>query len=285
MENIIILNQKEFDEKKQKLIKGGKGKVHIISDFDGTITKAFLNGKKIPSIVSLLRMGDYISENYAKKAHELYNKYRPIEIDLKLSKEEKNKFMHEWWKKHFQLMISCGLNQDIIKKLVNDILEKKTLEFREKSDELFKLLHKDKIPVILMSASTGDIIKELLLRKKMLSLNVHLIANFLKFDKNAQVIGVQEPIIHSMNKKEFEVKSFDFYYEIEKRKNVILLGDKVEDIDMIEGFDYDCLLKIGFLNEDVEDNLESFKKSFDVVILDDGSLKFVYDLIKEIKNN
>lgn len=180
-------------------------------------------------------------------------------------------------------MIACGLNQEIIKKLVNDIVEKKTYEFREKSDDLFKVLHKNKIPLIIMSASTGDFIKELLLRKNILFGNIYLIANFLKFDKNGQVVGVQEPIIHSMNKTEFEVRNFDFYHNIEKRKNVILLGDKAEDVDMIEGFGYDNLLKIGFLNENIEENLESFKKVFDVIILNDGSMKFIIDFLKRIK--
>ncbi len=281
--NIIIVNPKNFEEKKKKILSDGFAKLHVLSDFDGTLTKAFINGKKIPSLVSLLRMGDYISESYAKQAHELYNKYRPMEIDPKLLKEEKVRFMHEWWKKHFQLMIACGLNQEIIKKLVNDIVEKKTYEFREKSDDLFKVLHKNKIPLIIMSASTGDFIKELLLRKNILFGNIYLIANFLKFDKNGQVVGVQEPIIHSMNKTEFEVRNFDFYHNIEKRKNVILLGDKAEDVDMIEGFGYDNLLKIGFLNENIEENLESFKKVFDVIILNDGSMKFIIDFLKRIK--
>ena len=282
MESVIISNSKDFEVKKNKILSGGVDKLHLIADFDGSLTKQFVNGKRVPSLISLLRDGDYISKEYARKAHELYDKYRPIEISS-ISKEEKSKFMHEWWKKHFELLAVCGLNLEIIKKVVEDISEKKILEMRDFSEDLLKILHKNKIPLIIMSASTGDIIQELLLRKRIYFENMHVIANFLKFDKNGQVVGVKEPIIHSMNKKEFEVKNFDFYYKLEKRKNVILLGDKVEDIDMIEGFDYECLLKIGFLNERVEEQLEDFKKNFDVVILNDGSMKFVLDLIKEIK--
>ena len=51
---------------------------------------------------------------------------------------------------------------------------------------------------------------------------------------------------------------------------------------MIEGFPYDNLIKIGFLNENVEENLESYKKSYDVVILGDGDFGFVNELIVEI---
>jgi hypothetical protein len=60
------------------------------------------------------------------------------------------------------------------------------------------------------------------------------------------------------------------------------LGDGVNDIDMIEGFDYDNLIKIGFLNENVEENLPEVKKNFDVIILNDGNMDFVNNLLKEI---
>jgi len=61
-----------------------------------------------------------------------------------------------------------------------------------------------------------------------------------------------------------------------------LLGDNLEDIGMVDGFEYDNLLKIGFLNENIEENLENYKKAFDIVILNDGSMEFVNNLLKEI---
>ncbi|MBU1349747.1 hypothetical protein KJ978_03455, partial [Patescibacteria group bacterium] len=47
-------------------------------------------------------------------------------------------------------------------------------------------------------------------------------------------------------------------------------------------FDYDNLIKIGFLNENVKENLEEYKKNYDVVILNDGSMEYVNDLLNEI---
>ncbi len=61
-----------------------------------------------------------------------------------------------------------------------------------------------------------------------------------------------------------------------------MLGDNLEDIGMVDGFEYDNLLKIGFLNENIEENLENYKKAFDIVILNDGSMEFVNNLLKEI---
>jgi len=44
------------------------------------------------------------------------------------------------------------------------------------------------------------------------------------------------------------------------------LDRKIEDLDMTERENWETILKIGFLNEDVENKLKSYKESFDVVV-------------------
>jgi hypothetical protein len=61
----------------------------------------------------------------------------------------------------------------------------------------------------------------------------------------------------------------------------LLLGDSLDDVGMVEGFDYKNLLKIGFLNENVEENLEKFKKTFDVVLTGDPGMEYINNLLKE----
>ena len=80
-QNIIISNPKHFEEIKQKIISDGAGRFHVLADFDGTLTYNHdKNGKLYPPLISILRDRDYISKEYAEKAHELANKYRPIEF-------------------------------------------------------------------------------------------------------------------------------------------------------------------------------------------------------------
>ena len=52
---------------------------------------------------------------------------------------------------------------------------------------------------------------------------------------------------------------------------------------MADGLEYNNILKIGFLNSDVETKLETYKKHFDVVITNDSDFSFIYDLLKELK--
>jgi len=51
---------------------------------------------------------------------------------------------------------------------------------------------------------------------------------------------------------------------------------------MIEGFDYDNLITIGFLNENMEERLEMFKEKFDIVLINDESFDFINELIKDL---
>jgi len=276
--NIIIPNQEGLDFLLKNFKEQGKDKIHILADFDRTLTMAFVEGQKAPTVIAQIRQSKYLTPDYSPKAHELYDTYHPIEIDPKISKQEKMAKMHEWWKKHFELLVKSGLNKNVM----DEIVAKKTLKFRKGALDLIDSLEKYKIPLVIMSAGPGDMISQYLKQEGRLYNDIHIIANFFEFDKDGKVIKVKEPIIHSLNKKEIFVKDFPAFKDVKARRNVILLGDGVDDIDMLEGFDYDNLLKIGFLNENVEENLPEFKKNFDVIILNDGEMDFVNQISKQI---
>ena len=70
--------------------------------------------------------------------------------------------------------------------------------------------------------------------------------------------------------------------KVKNRKNVILLGDSVSDTEMITGFEYDNLIKIGFLNEEIEKDLENYKENYDILILNDSSIEFINKLSQDL---
>ena len=78
---VIISNEASYTKKKNQIVDGGFEELHVVADFDRTLTKAFVNGEKTPSVISELRRKHYISEHYSKKATELAEFYHPIEID------------------------------------------------------------------------------------------------------------------------------------------------------------------------------------------------------------
>lgn len=276
----IIINSKDLNQIKDEIRKGGANQLHVLADFDRTLTQAFVGGEKTPSIISELRSKNYISEVYSRKAHKLFEKYHPIEIDLNIPKKEKNEKMYEWWKKHFELLIKSGLNKTHLEK----IIENGKIQFRRGTGEFFDFLHEKNIPlVIISSAGLGkESISMFLERQKRLYDNIYIISNEYEWDKRGNAVAVKEPIIHCMNKSEVSVKKLPIYKDLKKRKNVLLLGDNLEDVGMVEGFDYNNLIKIGFLNENIGENLEQYKKNFDVLILYDGTFGYVNKLLKKI---
>lgn len=281
-EKTIISNPLEFEKIKIKFKKSGIGKVHVIADFDNTLIKAFVNGKKQPSLIALLRDGNHLTPDYAKKAHALYDKFAPLEGDPKLTIEEKKEAMQEWWVTHFELLIESGLNIHDIER----VIESDQASLREGSDEFFNLLEKAGVPLIIISASGlgVDAISYFLKRVGQLRKNIHIISNRYSWDKNGYATDVEKPIIHSMNKDETVLKEFDFYDKIKDRKNVILLGDNPGDTQMVTGFDYDNLLKIGFLNDIKEDKLIKYKEIYDIVIPGDGTMEFINKYLRDISD-
>ena len=77
------------------------------------------------------------------------------------------------------------------------------------------------------------------------------------------------------------------------RDQVILLGDSLGDVHMADGLssltgnnnssDFDLnVAKIGFLNTKVRESMPKYKAIYDVLILDDGSLRYVNALLHNL---
>lgn len=278
-QKIIISNIKEFEKIKEEIKKAGADNFHVLADFDRTVTYGTSKGTRTETVISQLRSDPkYLGKEYQVEAHRLFDVYHPIEIDEKISLDEKRDKMHEWWKKHFDLISKSGFTKNLIKQVVRE----RPLRFRKGVLEFFSFLNVDNIPIIFMSAGPGDMIVEYLEQNNLMNENVYVLANRCKFDNAGNAVKVLEPIIHTFNKAEVTLKGHSIYEKIKVRKNVLLLGDSVGDVGMIKGFDYENLIKVGFLNENIESNLELYKKNFDVVLTDDQDFDFANKLIKEI---
>lgn len=281
-ENIVIPNPERLENVVREISKGGADKLHVLADFDKTLTRASVGGEEIPSLMSIMRSrdGEYLSGDYAKKAKELYEKYHPIEVDPSVPAEEKKKVMREWWMTHFDLLINLGLNRKDIEKVVDS----GKIKFRDGASDLLDVLKKHNIPLIIMSASGlgGDAISMYLVKENKISDNIYIISNSFEWDKDGKAIGVKEPIIHSLNKDETLVQDFPVFEKIKDRKNVLLLGDSLDDAGMIEGFDCDNIIKIGFLNSKIEEKIKFYREVFNIVVTNDSDMFYINELLRKI---
>ena len=274
--SVYIKDLKKLNWKIEKFRKSGKNFLHVVSDFDKTLTKAFVEGQKIQSSYEHLRKRGYLTSDYAQRSYDLKKIYYPFEISKDISAEEKHQKMREWWAKHYDLMVECGLSIKDINSVIEDVVP------RDGMNELFGMLNNFSIPFLIFSSGMGDLIREYLSHENLMTDNVHLISNFFRFDKDGRAVGYNKPLIHVFNKSEIELKNYQYHKEIQDRKNVILLGDSLGDLGMTEGIKHDCIIRIGFLNENADDMLEKYSEEFDVVILNDGSMEYVIEILRTI---
>lgn len=250
---------------------------HVVADFDRTLTKAHVDGHRSSTVLAQIRNGNYLSDAYNAEAHRLFDTYHPIEIDESIPKSERMHAMQEWWEKHFTLIGQSGLTRDMITR----IAQERPMHFREGTKELFASLKTHGVPMVLLSAAPGDMVKAYLDETGLMDQTIHLLATMYKFDTDGTVLGVQEPIIHSMNKQETTIDWHKENNVLTGRTHVLLLGDGIGDVDMIQGFAYESLLKVGFLNENIEQNKTAFMNAYDMVITHDGPMTPVHQLLAE----
>lgn len=98
------------------------------------------------------------------------------------------------------------------------------------------------------------------------------------------VVGFSEPVLHVFNKRAANFLSTPFFSVpgVERRGNVLLLGDSIGDAHMADGLP--CVsevLRIGLLS-DAEERLAEYLLEYDAVLLDDPSLEFVQKLVREL---
>ena len=136
---------------------------------------------------------------------------------------------------------------------------------------------------------------EILVGLEAMQPNMHVVSNFLKYDKEGNILGMKnqlDEIIHVYNKNDKSLNrlgsSGDFVASVASRRNVILVGDSLGDCNMADGVhDPAAILKIGFLNHSVDTDagkvrLEKYLDAFDIVLVDDQTMNVVNAIAQAI---
>lgn len=262
---MIYINNKEKLEK----IKLNKDNFYVIADFDKTIT----NGHSL-STWGVMANSNQLGDEYAKRRTELYQYYRPIEIDVNISDEEKSEYMSQWWKKHINLFYEYGLKEENIR----ICLENDGLQYRQGAKEFIRKMYELKIPLIIISAGVGNVIEEFFNIENDYYDNISIVSNFIEF-KNGIISGLKGDTIHALNKN---VVNLDEHSKekLENRNNILLLGDGLADLKMISDKDIERAITVGFLDEKIEECLESFNNNFDIVLSNEGTFDEVNKILK-----
>jgi HAD superfamily hydrolase (TIGR01544 family) len=283
---VIISNPEVFNQKKQQLIADGLDNIQMVLDFDRTVSRHKLDdGRTSLSTFGILERSPRLSPGYSVATKELFNTYYPIEVDPNYPYDEKFKKMVEWWEKAEGLIVAEKIPFVWLEEMVREA----PLDLRRGCDKLFSLTNEHNIPILIFSGGITQLIEMVITQRTgAIYPNMHVVSNHLVPNEQGVISGFDGPMIHVLNKKEQAIaheKNVAWFKKIEKKKNVILMGDSLHDVDMAEGVkDIKTCLRIGFLNDKVDELLEHYKKVFDVVICNDGPMDWPVTFVEELIN-
>lgn len=235
-------NRSLVKEKKEAIKAAGKDACYLLADFDRTLTYGTCNGQKTPSIISLLRDGKHLTEDYAQKAHAFFDHYHAIECDPELPLEYKKAQMQERRERHNQLLIASKLRFADLQ----DIATNGHLQLRKGVVESLRTLNEAGIPLVIFSASgCGDAIPLFMQHYACDFPNITYVINRFRRDDTGFVKGIEGEIIHSLNKDEgVFAKLPALKQQLENRTHVIVIGDGLGDAEMAQGTTHQTTLKI-----------------------------------------
>lgn len=276
-----IFTGPRFVNKLQLIKNSGLSNLRIVSDFDRTLTQAFVDGRPTYTSYGILQQPGLLSEKFRRYSQQLFQTYRPLELANDLDEQTKTQKMNEWWTYSLQALIDEKLHQDIIKK----VAQSDGFVWRSGATDFFSLTKENHIPMAIFSAGLGNVIQEYISHHQVLHEAVQVIANYLEFNDAGFAYKYLTPILHVANKNELTLIERNQQVLDLARKNVMLLGDQVGDASMSQEVADGCVLRIGFLNEEITAHLTKFQETFDVVITGDESLDFVNNLINDLIGN
>ncbi|NXH12580.1 5NT3B nucleotidase, partial [Bucco capensis] len=257
----------------------GGSKLQVISDFDMTLSRFGCNGRRCPTSHNILDNSHVISEDGKKKLQDLLHYYYPIEIDPNRSLEEKRPLMVEWWSRAHELLSQ----QRIQKGDIAQIVRESNVMLREGFTELFDQLHQHHVPLFIFSAGVGDILEEIIRQAQVFHPNVSVVSNYMSFDEEGVLTHFKAPLIHTYNKNNSVLQGTEYFQQLSTRTSIILLGDSMGDLSMADGVpSVENILKIGFLNDKVEEQREKYLEAYDIVLESDETLDVVNGILRYI---
>ena len=241
----------------------------VVSDFDRTITSGISTNSWC-----VLDENESVCEEYKQEMEALQDHYHVIEIDPDVPDDIKHKEMQDWWNKHLDLFIKYKFTEDLFHKTSSD---KSVMELRKGFKEFLSFLKERNIPLVIISAGLTNVIKAFLIEHEIDLDNIYIISNEIYFE-NGVSKGIAHEIIHSMNKSEVSLPK-ELQEELKTRRNVLLFGDNLKDIHMVDKENHDKILNIGFVNETNKKYTEDFFEIYDIILDEDEDFNTVLENI------
>lgn len=268
LDGFVVFDNKQVLEKISRLTGDGSGKLHLITDFDRTLT--IEKNKTNEDITTWHILNNHLPAAGQKRYRIFFNKYRPLEKENKLTVKD----ARVWWESTLQLFADYKVNLFDVE---NDFMKK--IAIRPYSKKLFDFCGRKHIPTVILSAGIKDVID--LWAKNFTIKSSLVLSTRLNIDPGGTITGwVKNSLVHTLNKK--EIGHPELVRIRRDRPNVILIGDALEDADMAQSTDRVLKIRINHPRKDNLTAARTFLKNtsgkFDLVAKT-GTLSSVVKLV------
>jgi len=286
---VVTVNPQGWAGKVQQMLQAGKDEVFFVVDFDKTMTKCFLeDGSRGFDSHDILASCPKMTWGCKRMMEMLMKKYHPIQTNPRMTKEEKVPYMEEWSQLVNQLLLGQGLTRDDLETAVRTCMD---FRLRHGVQELFQIAHSNNIPLVIISAGPANVVEEVIcqcIKKSNGELgtpwdNLFIHGNSMLWNHDGRHVGFSEPQLHMFN-KDLRSAPQRLQQLIQGRHSGILCGDTLGDLTMATGHSTTSLMKVGFLNDKIDERLEHFCKenAYDRVILGDGTFEPLLQVLRQL---
>lgn len=244
---------KYINSKKMDNIKLTKDNFYILIDFDRTLTKGnSISGWRV------LYYSNLLGDDFTKRYDEIHDKH------------------NETWEYRFKAYLDLLHEKNLDNELIKEAIGKANLQLRDGAKEFLDKMKKYNIPVIIISCSLKNVIKEYLKYNNCYYDNISIYSNNYAIDGNREN-DIYNVTPHNKNQITFSKELNDI---IATRKFTLLFGDIIDDANMVTKDKLERTITVGFLDQKIEENLDLYKSTFDIVLTDNASFKEIENIIK-----
>lgn len=218
---LVVADPIKFEHKVAKFATLGAAGIHVVFDFDRTLTVKMPGTHNEVTTWHILR--EYLSQDAQTEYQRLFEKYRALELSGNMTPQN----AVDWWSSILNLFVEHRIDLNAVE---TTFLERASI--RPGTAELFKLFTECNIPSVILSAGIREVI-DIWCRKYDIRPSL-VVSTHLTIDDHGLISGWQEnTLVHALNKSE---ATHPELLEIRKnRPNVLIVGDSLDDASMAVG--------------------------------------------------
>uniref|UniRef100_A0A1B6HQA0 5'-nucleotidase n=1 Tax=Homalodisca liturata TaxID=320908 RepID=A0A1B6HQA0_9HEMI len=264
LSNVVLKDEEDFKNKLSTIVTDGVDNLQFVADFDDTLTKNTVNGKKTFNSFEIFCKTKTLSQSFLDRGTELFVNMKPLLTKHDLTKEEQ-KQVDDVLEKIIALIVGEKVNIEDVYECVDQV----NTPLKDGCRETLSLLASHRVPIIIVSAGSGDVINYLVR-----GYGARVVANFYIFDEG-RITDYLRPGVGLYNKNQRALPVDD------DRHNIVLLGDHTWDSKMADNVpNVKTILKVGFFYGNDEMKMKRYLEHYDVLLLNDESTDKINDMFR-----